>query len=653
MKHTTLLGLFFVIMVMSTGIVAADVSLSVPDIAGSTTQGVDYVTTITVENNGDPVNLSFSTSDLTGPATIASDDITVSPSTAENVGTGEAVDVTITIPISDDQPVGTYTGEFIVAYDNGTVTGTETSTITLEVQSSNHPPVFTSTPSTTAIVGAQYSYQATASDDDGDDLTFSLVSGPAGMSMAADGLLTWTPTTTGEYEVNISVSDGEAVTYQSWTITVSLPGGVLQFGVVTVGSSSQERGETVSETFTISNPGSVDVTNLQLSSTAPSEYEVTFSVPVTTVPAGGSVEVTIQVFIPDDQDAGTERIGTITASGVADGSTVSSTQDLELTTANHLFIADGDIIIDGRKRGLDDGDSFDVKPGDEVEIKLKIENDFDENIDIEDIDVTIEQDDLDWDETESISRIRDGDDDTVSFVFTVPVDADEDDSPFTVEITVEGEDENGALHGDYWEFDLELDKERDELTITDLEFSPSYVTCSDTSVRLLVTITNTGRDDQDEGVLRVQNEELGIDKIITGLVLDEGDEITEQVVIPFPRDVREGEYVFDVRVYTSPSDNDLTDLEVVTLSIGPCTPREEVTESAKKEEGVTSGFEVVTPPLPSTGQVVQTVTGKPKSEVSFTSSETYLVLLIVVIILLVVLIALMIASLRRSGPVKK
>ena len=58
----------------------------------------------------------------------------------------------------------------------------------------NRPPLFTSTPVVGGDVNTPYSYRATAIDKDGDLLTFSLTSGPAGMVVnASTGQLSWTP----------------------------------------------------------------------------------------------------------------------------------------------------------------------------------------------------------------------------------------------------------------------------------------------------------------------------------------------------------------------------------------------------------------------------------------------------------------------------
>jgi hypothetical protein len=91
----------------------------------------------------------------------------------------------------------------------------------------NRPPAFTSTPDTEALVGKSYVYPATASDPDGDPLTFSVVSGPAGLNIdKASGKVTWTPATTdlGNQAVVLRVQDTSgASAQQPYTLDVIQP----------------------------------------------------------------------------------------------------------------------------------------------------------------------------------------------------------------------------------------------------------------------------------------------------------------------------------------------------------------------------------------------------------------------------------------------
>ena len=89
----------------------------------------------------------------------------------------------------------------------------------------NKLPVITSIPTITAKVGIEYSYNVLATDPNGDNLTYSLLAFPNGMTInSSTGLITWIPTESQvrEYEVEVEVSDGELSVTQTFAVTVSL-----------------------------------------------------------------------------------------------------------------------------------------------------------------------------------------------------------------------------------------------------------------------------------------------------------------------------------------------------------------------------------------------------------------------------------------------
>ena len=89
--------------------------------------------------------------------------------------------------------------------------------------SNNHEPKFTSTPEPTAIQGKRYRYTPTATDADGDELTYSLEFGPSGMVIdPASGTLAWfADTNLTASRVTLKVDDGHGGSdIESFTLNI-------------------------------------------------------------------------------------------------------------------------------------------------------------------------------------------------------------------------------------------------------------------------------------------------------------------------------------------------------------------------------------------------------------------------------------------------
>jgi hypothetical protein len=93
---------------------------------------------------------------------------------------------------------------------------------TIRVSSGNRNPQITTTPGTSAITGMPYSYNVMASDEDGDFLTFSILKGPAGMTVnGTSGQISWIPESAGIFNVQLKISDGRGgEATQEFMITV-------------------------------------------------------------------------------------------------------------------------------------------------------------------------------------------------------------------------------------------------------------------------------------------------------------------------------------------------------------------------------------------------------------------------------------------------
>jgi Putative Ig domain len=138
---------------------------------------------------------------------------------------------------------------------------------------SNTAPTISGNPSTTATAGVAYSFRPTASDADGDPLTFSIVGKPGWANFSTtSGRLSGTPSSANVGAFNnivIRVSDGQATTsLAAFSITVSAAGGttnrpptisgapsttVLQgSGYAFTPTASDPDGDTL--TFSVTNP---------------------------------------------------------------------------------------------------------------------------------------------------------------------------------------------------------------------------------------------------------------------------------------------------------------------------------------------------------------------------------------------------------------
>jgi hypothetical protein len=85
----------------------------------------------------------------------------------------------------------------------------------------NRKPVIDPIPDQTVVLGDTFNYQVSASDPDGDALTYT-VSSPVGATISATGLITWTPTTAGVYTLSVQVEDPYGATAtQTATIYVT------------------------------------------------------------------------------------------------------------------------------------------------------------------------------------------------------------------------------------------------------------------------------------------------------------------------------------------------------------------------------------------------------------------------------------------------
>ena len=124
------------------------------------------------------------------------------------------------IPTNDD--VGDHSVVLVVTDNSG---ATDEQSFMINVSNTNDAPFFTSTPPTSAVEDAGYSYTAAASDIDvGDNLTYAAPTLPGWLSFdISTQILSGTPLNddVGTHEVVLTVTDGVEIVEQSFSISVS------------------------------------------------------------------------------------------------------------------------------------------------------------------------------------------------------------------------------------------------------------------------------------------------------------------------------------------------------------------------------------------------------------------------------------------------
>ncbi len=199
---------------VSDGGVTATQSFTI-NVSASNDAPVFGSTPVTAASEGVAYSYTASATDPEGQA------LTYSLSAAP---TGMSINATTgAISWTPPQAAANYTANVTVQVSDGVLTSNQPFVIT--VTASNDAPVFGSVPVTVGSEGVAYSYTASATDPEGQPLSYSLTTAPAGMSInATTGAISWTPPEAlADFNANVTVqvSDGGVTATQSFTITVS------------------------------------------------------------------------------------------------------------------------------------------------------------------------------------------------------------------------------------------------------------------------------------------------------------------------------------------------------------------------------------------------------------------------------------------------
>ncbi|MBW2980988.1 lamin tail domain-containing protein [Candidatus Woesearchaeota archaeon] len=328
--------------------------------------------------------------------------------------------------------------------------------------------------------------------------------------------------------------------------------------------------------------------------------------------ATGDYSVAVSV---SDGVAGTIQNFTlhITETGIAPGQSM-------------LAITDLDVKVGGESdKNLNDGDKIDedAKPGSELEFSIKVENMFTDNTEIDDVRVTVEILDIDdGDDIEEDSKdfsLDDGEDEKVTLSLSVPLLVEE--NTYDVVITVEGEDDYGNDQEIEWRLLLDVDKEKHDLIIHSADIVPSTIRCNRYAT-LDLEVVNIGNKDEEDVVLKIENNELGISIKESDIELehgaDEDDCVYERSMhLTIPDDVSPRTYPVSVKVYRG---SKLMDSATSNIVITECSQVKKTSEPVDVQTVTTTSL----PPV----YTYQPLTMETRpAKVSFRETDEYLMLL--------------------------
>ena len=352
------------------------------------------------------------------------------------------------------------------------------------------------------------------------------------------------------------------------------------------------------ETFTLSSDEDITIT---ISADLPENYEVDEK--DVALIASEEKQVTLTLRAPHKQDVGIKTVGKIQVKDSSDNLLASA--DLKQETAsmlefNRLSVSYVNTEEKSKKDRFNGDDEQyvledDVKPNTEVVLEFELRNLFDNDYDqddgqLEDVELHIEADDNDllpddFQEDYSLGDIEADSKIVETIRFALNPDADS--AVYTLEFTVEAQDGKGYNYEIYKELELEIVLLRDDIRITVAEIQP--VDACESSLTLDLALKNFGSRDQDYVAVRVYNQELGINKEIRNIPLEENgnDDSWSQSLTFNNLDLVAKTYSLDITTYI---DNDeAIGFERLNFAVGSCSneqndePGEEIPKDQDKE----------------------------------------------------------------------
>jgi len=239
-----------------------------------------------------------------------------------------------------------------------------------------------------------------------------------------------------------------------------------------------------------------------------------------------------------------------------------------------LHIKDIKVEVDGKKESSadEDGGKIDVEPGSKIELSVELENLYSDDIDMEDVYMEGEIDDLDLDDETDERDLSPEKEKTFRLDFQLPIYLDDDDYELTLNIY--SQDTYGIEYNKEIQYDIEVDREKHEITLSKLEVTPDLISCRDTFA-VVLDLLNIGEEDEDV-TLSLQNDQLAINQH-DSFELEEGEEVRKSYSFVAQE---QGDYPIDIQIHYA--DKNLQ--ETVTITKEDCGPEDMPVEEESPED---------------------------------------------------------------------
>ncbi len=320
--------------------------------------------------------------------------------------------------------------------------------------------------------------------------------------------------------------------------------------------------------------------------TAPSEINLS---------VGETRRISTTIDIPHKQDVGRAGIGVL----VLKDSNNAEQDRLSIAQNTKSMISIESIDIDYTdKDGKAQSDDFDgndatisleksVRPGTEIRLAIEYKNLFDSDYDedkaaLEDLTLKLDfdsdlfsddlDDEYDLDNLDANKREE--------FVIETTIAEDADVGDHTLEFRLQAADGEGFDHEQIIELTIDIERDRDDVRITQAAVQPSSISTCDREFIINTEVRNFGSNDQKYVALAIANSDLGINENVGDIQLDKFDDddtYSQNFPIVLKKTPREGTYILTFKAFIDR--DELVEEKRVNLIVTKCIEQEPVEPS--------------------------------------------------------------------------